>query len=89
MSKDTLSLFTPHISHTRELYVHNFCSFDREIGQEISIQKGNASNLRRGTTSHSSLSMLGTCSSRVHFQSYESYASPRSPSLGHIALVAN
>src|SRR5712672_32144 len=39
MSKDTSSLFTPHISHTRELYVHNFSSFHPDLVQEISIQK--------------------------------------------------
>ena len=38
MGKDTLSLFTPHISHTRELFLRNL-SFHPEIVQEISIQK--------------------------------------------------
>jgi len=39
MDKDTFSLFTPHISHTRELYLRNLSSFHPKIVQKISIQK--------------------------------------------------
>jgi hypothetical protein len=43
MGKDMFSLFTPHISHTRELYLRNLSlSLDSEIVQEISIQKAPA-----------------------------------------------
>src|SRR5712672_2656612 len=38
LGKDTLSLFTPHISHTRELYLNNLSSFHPQIVQEIGIQ---------------------------------------------------
>src|SRR5712672_1138819 len=43
MRKDTISLFTPHISHTRELYLHNITSIHfSAIMQEISTQKAPA-----------------------------------------------
>jgi len=37
--KDRISLFTPHISHTRELRIHDLSHLHSEIIQEISIQK--------------------------------------------------
>ena len=39
IGKDRFSLFTPHISHTRELYIHHLSYLHSEIIQEISIQK--------------------------------------------------
>jgi len=39
MSKDTLSLFLPHISHTRELYLRNLSCLHSKIVHEITIQK--------------------------------------------------
>jgi len=39
LGKDTLSLFIPHISHTRELHLHSLSSFHPEIVQKIRIQK--------------------------------------------------
>jgi len=36
------SLFTPHISHTRELYLRNWSFFDKKISQEVNIQKAAA-----------------------------------------------
>ena len=39
LGKDALSLFTPHIPHTRELYLHDLSSLHPEIVQEIIIEK--------------------------------------------------
>jgi len=40
--KDTFSLFTPHISHTRELYLYNLSFHHSEVVQEISTQNAPA-----------------------------------------------
>src|SRR5712671_178684 len=39
MDEDTMSLFTPHISHTRKLCLRHMSSFPSKIIQEISIRK--------------------------------------------------
>jgi len=57
MRKDTFSLFTPHISHTRELYLRNLSLLHSDIVREISIQKAPA--LERFKLSVSSTSPMG------------------------------
>jgi len=60
MGKDAFSLFSPHISHTRELYLHNLffrvSEIDPEIVRKIGIQK--APVLERFELSVSSISPI-------------------------------
>jgi len=93
MVKDTFSLFIPHISHTRELYLCDLSFLHSEVVQEIGIQKAPALEhleLRVSESIYScSMELVGHSFCKAPPPKLQIFISLKSSFLGHLFLVAD
>jgi len=86
---DTFSLFIPHISHTRELYLSDLSFLHSEVVQEIGIQKEHL-ELRVSESIYScSMELVGHSFCKAPLPKLQIFISLKSSFLGHLFLVAD